>query len=127
MMVEFPSAFRIWDFGICPKVDYRTWHTNFLELRGGETHKNKQDYPAVVGCQTAPRLDALYPYSSLQSSLISISDSDSEVSKFIKYMHKGRLPSNLEPGTPPPSYEGRKQLVKAIHFLPYVTMITHVI
>lgn len=47
-------------------------------------------------------------YSSLQSSLISISDSDSEVSEFIEHMHKGRLPSNLEPGTPPPGYEGRK-------------------
>lgn len=62
MIVEFPSTFRIWDFGICPKIDYRSWHTDFLELRGGEiktTHKNKQqEYPAVVGCQIAPRLNA---------------------------------------------------------------------
>lgn len=45
--------------------------------------------------------------------------SDSEVNEFIKHMHKRRLPSNLEPETPPPSYEGREQAAKAtcnIHF-----------
>lgn len=39
---------------------------------------------------------------------------DSKVNEFIKPMHKRRLPSNLEPETPPPRYEGREQLAKAI-------------
>lgn len=42
MIVEFPSTFRIWDFGICPKIDYRSWHTDFLELRGGGNKNNPQ-------------------------------------------------------------------------------------
>jgi len=40
--------------------------------------------------------------------------SDSEVNEFIKDMHKRRLPSNLEPENPPPSYEGREQPAEAI-------------
>lgn len=67
--------------------------------------------PVIVGCKAAPELGTLYPYSSPQSSLII---SDSKVNEFIKHMHKRRLPSNLEPETPPPCYEGREQLAKAI-------------
>jgi len=105
MMVEFPSKFGILESA--PKwIIEQGIPISWSKVGKKTTHKTNQ--------QTAPRLGTLYSYSSLQSSLISISDSDSEVSKFIKYMHKGRLPSNLEPETPPPSYEGRKQLAKAI-------------
>lgn len=97
-------SFKIWDFGIYPKMDYRTGHTDFLELSGEKN--NPQNQP--TNCTQAGHSILVFI-----SAVIS-DHSDSEVSEFIKHMHKGRLPSNLEPETPPPSYEGRKQLAKAI-------------
>lgn len=36
------------------------------------------------------------------------------MNEFIKHMHKRRLPSNLEPEAPQPSYEGREKAAEAI-------------
>lgn len=71
--------------------------TNFLELKTSGSR--------MSSCTKAGRSVPVF------SSLI---NSDSEVNEFIKHRHKRRLPSNLEPETPPPSYEDREKAAKAI-------------